>query len=77
MGAHHDPAHVLHQWLLAGWGMPIGELFDLEGVAAECERQGRWAFWFGSVVLNVSFLFFFSFWDDVFVLMGIDRFRVG
>ncbi|KAK7702922.1 hypothetical protein SLS57_011176 [Botryosphaeria dothidea] len=41
MGAHHDPAHVLHQWLLAGWGMPIGELFDLEGVAAECERQGR------------------------------------
>ncbi|KAG6034222.1 hypothetical protein E4U41_006654 [Claviceps citrina] len=20
----------LHQWLLAGWGMPIGELFDLE-----------------------------------------------
>lgn len=62
MGAHHDPAHVLHQWLLAGWGMPIGELFDLEGVAAECKRQGRWAFWFGSVVLNVSFLlFFFSF----------------
>lgn len=59
MGAHHDPAHVLHQWLLAGWGMPIGELFDLEGVAAECERQGRWAFWFGSVVLNVGFLFFF------------------
>ncbi|KAI9650907.1 hypothetical protein NHQ30_000942 [Ciborinia camelliae] len=27
-----DNQHWLHEWLLAGWGMPIGELFDLESV---------------------------------------------
>ncbi|GME64433.1 Major facilitator superfamily [Neofusicoccum parvum] len=40
MGPHHDPAHVLHEWLLGGWGMPIGELFDLEGLAAEYLLHG-------------------------------------
>ncbi len=37
-----------HEVLLAGWGCPIGELFDLEGLAGECERAGRWAFFFVS-----------------------------
>ncbi|KAF2625401.1 hypothetical protein BU25DRAFT_423462 [Macroventuria anomochaeta] len=27
------PEPVLHECLLAGWGMPIGEMFDLEGLA--------------------------------------------
>ncbi|CAK7244604.1 MAG: hypothetical protein STHCBS139747_006148 [Sporothrix thermara] len=31
-----DKEHWLHEWLLAGWGMPIGELFDLE----ELSRSG-------------------------------------
>ncbi|KAL5336411.1 hypothetical protein BJX70DRAFT_409930 [Aspergillus crustosus] len=40
----------LHEWLLAGWGMPIGELFDLEDVAAVCKRLGRWRFFLSSEV---------------------------
>ena len=44
----------LHQWLLAGWGMPIGELFDLEKLADECRRLGKWSFFFSSMPLNVS-----------------------
>jgi hypothetical protein len=43
----------LHEWLLAGWGLPIGELFDLEVLAAECKKWGKWSFFFGSVPLKV------------------------
>ena len=43
----------MHQTLLAGFGMPIGEMFDLEGLAEECERQGRWTFFVTSMPLNV------------------------
>lgn len=35
---------ALHEVMLAGWGMPIGELWDLEKLADECERQKRWSF---------------------------------
>ena len=44
----------LHEWLLAGWGLPIGELFDLEALAEECKRLGKWSFFFSSVPLHVS-----------------------
>lgn len=47
----------LHQWLLAGWGMPIGELFDLERLAEECGKRKRWSFFFSSMPLKVSRLF--------------------
>jgi hypothetical protein len=47
----------LHEWLLAGWGMPIGELFDLERLSKECARLGKYSFFFSSVPLNVSILF--------------------
>ncbi|ERF74719.1 hypothetical protein EPUS_04888 [Endocarpon pusillum Z07020] len=30
------PPVVLHEWLLGGWGMPIGEMFDLEELANHC-----------------------------------------
>jgi len=43
----------MHQTLLAGFGMPIGEMFDLEGLVEECERQGRWTFFVTSMPLNV------------------------
>lgn len=33
-GGNEDEVDSLHQWLLAGWGMPIGEMFDLETGAA-------------------------------------------
>jgi len=44
----------LHDHLLALWGMPIGELWDLEALAAECERQGRWSFFLTSAPLNAE-----------------------
>ncbi|KAK4493984.1 hypothetical protein PRZ48_015170 [Zasmidium cellare] len=34
----------LHEVMLAGWGMPIGELFDLEGLAKQCQEAKRWSF---------------------------------
>ncbi|CAI7576423.1 unnamed protein product [Penicillium bialowiezense] len=48
-----DPRFWLHEWLLAGWGMPIGELFDLERLGEECRRQGKWSFFFSSMPLKV------------------------
>jgi hypothetical protein len=46
---------LLHQWLLGGWGLPIGEMFDLEALAKKCEELGRWSFFVSSVPLKVSF----------------------
>lgn len=43
----------MHQTLISGIGMPIGEMFDLEDLAAECERQGRWTFFVTSMPLNL------------------------
>lgn len=45
---------LLHQWLLAGWGCPIGEMFDLEQLAKKCQETGRWSFFVTSVPLKVS-----------------------
>lgn len=49
-----DPDTVLHQWLLGGWGMPIGEQFDLERLAEHCKEVGRWSFFLSSVPLKVG-----------------------
>jgi hypothetical protein len=46
----------LHEWVLAGWGMPLGELFDLERLSEECKKKNRWSFFFTSMPLKVSFL---------------------
>jgi len=43
----------LHEVLLAGWGCPIGELFDLEKLAEHCRREERWSFFVSSEVCNV------------------------
>ncbi|GLA88928.1 hypothetical protein AtubIFM56815_003395 [Aspergillus tubingensis] len=43
----------LHEWLLAGWGLPIGELFDLDRLSQECRKRNRWSFFFSSVPLKV------------------------
>ncbi|MCJ1247858.1 hypothetical protein MMC30_005073 [Trapelia coarctata] len=45
--------HFLHEWLLAGWGVPIGELFDLERLAVECRKAKKWSFFFSSMPLHV------------------------
>lgn len=50
--AQDDPSWMLHPILLAGWGTPIGELFDLEGLSALCKKHGRWSFFLTSAVLN-------------------------
>lgn len=44
---------ALHEILLAGWGCPIGELFDLEELAEHCKKIGRWSFFLASVPLKV------------------------
>lgn len=49
-----DKRFWLHEWLLAGWGMPIGEMFDLEALSEECRKRRRWSFLFSSMPLNVS-----------------------
>ncbi|GLA99246.1 hypothetical protein AtubIFM57143_007552 [Aspergillus tubingensis] len=42
----------LHEWLLAGWGMPIGELFDLEKLSKTCCEANRYSFFFTSAPMN-------------------------
>jgi kynurenine formamidase len=44
----------LHEFLLAGWGMPIGELFDLEDLSRLCEEHQRWSFFISSAPLNLA-----------------------
>jgi hypothetical protein len=45
---------LLHEWLLGGWGMPIGELFDLKKLAETAAQLKKYTFFFSSVPLNVS-----------------------
>lgn len=49
-----NPEFDLHHHLLAGWGIPIGEMFDLEELAATCKRLGRWSFFISSSPLNCT-----------------------
>lgn len=52
-----DPAtklsYAMHEVILAGFGMPIGELFDLEKLAEHCKKENRWSFFLSSEVCNV------------------------
>lgn len=43
----------MHEVFLSGWGMPIGESFDLEGLAEKCLELKRWTFLFVSVPLHI------------------------
>ncbi|KFY23351.1 hypothetical protein V491_02588 [Pseudogymnoascus sp. VKM F-3775] len=43
---------LLHPVLLAGWGTPIGELFDLDALAELCKLKNRWSFFVTSVPLR-------------------------
>ncbi|KAL2209216.1 hypothetical protein CC79DRAFT_1341532 [Sarocladium strictum] len=52
-GPYNDPDLSVHQWALAGWGMPIGEMFDLEVLAEKCAERGRWTFFLCSVPLKI------------------------
>lgn len=50
----NHPDVNIHQWCLGGWGLPIGELFDLEKLAQECRRLDRWSFFVSSIPLKVN-----------------------
>lgn len=45
--------YCLHEWVLAGWGMPLGELLDLETLSEVCQEKKRWSFFFTSMPLKV------------------------
>ncbi|KAJ5661369.1 uncharacterized protein N7484_000741 [Penicillium longicatenatum] len=49
-----EKAWHLHPIMLAGWGTPLGELFDLDALAELCVKNGRWSFFFTSAPLNYS-----------------------
>ncbi|KAF1970224.1 hypothetical protein BU23DRAFT_218444 [Bimuria novae-zelandiae CBS 107.79] len=42
----------LHEYVLALWGMPLGEMMDLERLAEKCRERGRWFFFFTSAPAN-------------------------
>lgn len=45
--------YKLHEILLSGWGMPIGELFRLDALAEHCAATGRYSFFVTSEPCNV------------------------
>ncbi|KAF5542027.1 cyclase [Fusarium phyllophilum] len=52
-GEYNHPDISIYQWALAGWGMPIGELFDLKELEEKCRERKRWTFFLTSVPLKV------------------------
>ena len=53
-GDHADTRFNLHEWVLAGWGTPIGEMFDLEKLSEHCKTTKRYSFFLSSMPLKVS-----------------------
>ncbi|KAI8712180.1 hypothetical protein NCS52_01315600 [Fusarium sp. LHS14.1] len=47
------PGLFMHEYLIAGWGMPVGELFDLEALSSICKEEKRWEFFVTSAPLNM------------------------
>lgn len=43
-----------HEAALAGWGMNIGELFDLEQLSIIAQKNRRWSFFLTVCPLNIS-----------------------
>jgi len=49
------PSHeeyYLHEYILALWGMPLGEMLDLEKLSLKCRERNRWTFFFSSAPAN-------------------------
>jgi kynurenine formamidase len=44
---------MLHPYLLAFFGMPIGEMWDLEALAEDCAADRRYSFFLTSAPLNI------------------------
>lgn len=47
-----------HQYLLSLWGVPIGEMLDLEKLSEVCRKEQRYSFFFSSSPANVLGEFF-------------------
>ncbi|CAK7230080.1 hypothetical protein SBRCBS47491_007465 [Sporothrix bragantina] len=47
------PGVFMHEYLLPAWGVPVGELFDLEALSRMCIAQKRWTFFVTSSPLNM------------------------
>ena len=48
-----DPEEgLMHGTIIGLWGMPIGEMFTLDALAAACAADGRYEFFFTSAPLN-------------------------
>jgi hypothetical protein len=47
----------LHEYILALWGMPLGEMLDLEKLAQTCREKNRWFFFFTSAPANCPGMF--------------------
>jgi kynurenine formamidase len=52
-GGEDVPGLFLHEYLIAGWGMAVGELFDLEGLSEICREEKRWEFFIAASPLNM------------------------
>lgn len=44
--------YYLHEYILALWGMPLGEMLDLEKLSELCKKNKRWTFFFSSAPAN-------------------------
>jgi kynurenine formamidase len=51
-GKDGQPGESMHGVIIGLWGMPIGELFQLDVLAAACGVDGRYDFFFTSAPLN-------------------------
>lgn len=47
-----------HQYLLSLWGVPIGEMWDLEKLSRVCKERGQYTFFFSSSPSNVLGMLF-------------------
>ena len=45
-------SYYLHEFIIALWGMPLGEMLDLEKLGQLCRRNKRWTFFFSSAPAN-------------------------
>jgi kynurenine formamidase len=45
-------SYYLHEYILALWGMPLGEMLDLEKVSQLAKKNKRWTFFFTSAPTN-------------------------
>jgi hypothetical protein len=41
---------MLHEYILAPWGILLGEIFDLEKLSRTCKEKGRWTFFVTSAL---------------------------